>query len=897
MLSPRVLTSAKQASVYFEHDDYYVQGRQLAPSTWWGKGASRLRLQGEVDRRVFRELLTGRLPNGHEMRKGGIGIHRPGVDFTFSAPKSVSIAALVGGDERIFDAHDKAVTAALRYLEAKTPRVRIRSRGPARLETTDNVVVARFNHDSSRAADPQLHTHAVILNVTQRKDGAWRAVSNEELFRSWKVGGVIYRAELARSLRAFGYTIQRTHADGRFEIAGIDKEQLAAFSKRRAQIREHLEARGLEGPRAADHAARKTRERKQDLRRSELQRLWAEEARRIHLDFTRVRGSVRRSNPGLERQAAEAALDHAIAHLTERNVVASEKRIIEVALGFGVGEVRLQDLERALTRRLEGDDLVLAVSSRQKDPFARHYTTDAALAVEQDLVRLMKDSRQTVRPILEEHDLEQAMERIRIQSPYPISRGQEDAIRLALSTSDRLVGIQGYAGTGKTTGALLHVRTVAEAMGFDVRGFAPSAVAAEILSRDAGIKSSTIAKLLKRTNTAPSNKPELWIVDEVSMMGNETAHALLRLARQRGARLIWVGDRDQLPAIEAGRAFGLLLDHGLSVARIETIVRQKDPELRRAVKLTIGREHERAIESLKNRVVEVSDREARLRAVAGAFLEIPDAERRTALVVTPAHADRRRISAHIRAALREEGAISGPEMNAQILTNKNLTRAQRADAAHYEKGDIVRFGRTYNSLGVKKDQYLLIKDVDVASGRVVLVNPDGVFTVWDPKRAKKVEVYRPEKRCLAAGDKIRWTRNDNSLGRYNAELADVVDVDLGLARAQISVGGHIQTLHLDREQHWDHAYVSTVHAAQGRTADRVILHIDTGQGHLLGHESWYVGISRAKRQLQLFTDSSERLPLSITTPLEQDSAVEIVREAAARTLARAHAPRGLEIER
>lgn len=899
MLTPRLLVSAKQASVYFELDDYYVSDHQIAPSSWWGAGARRLGLKGEVDRQTFAELLTGRLPNGEVLRKGGAGTHRPGIDFTFSAPKSVSLAALVGGDDRILAAHERAVGAALQYIEDTAPRVRIRKGGSLRFETSDNLLVARFNHDSSRAADPQLHTHAVVLNVTQRQDGAWRAISNEELFRSVKAGGAIYRAELARELRRFGYQIDRTHADGRFEIGGISKEQIAAFSKRRAQIVEHLESRGLEGPVAAGVAARKTRERKQHLRRSVLRAEWNRTAEAVDLQFDRIRGPRVQMSHGVDRTAAEDALDHAIAHLTERKVVTSEKRIIEVALGYGMGLVRLRDLSRALEKRLERDDLVQAVATTQKDPFVRHYTTDAALATEQDLVRLMEGGRGRVAPIADATTLNRTLERIHADSPYPITRGQEAAIRLALSTKDQLIGIQGYAGTGKTSGALLHIRQTAQAAGFDVRGFAPSAAAAEVLSRDAGIPSMTLAKLLRRSRKhhEPSKKPQLWIVDEVSMMGNAAAHALLRLAKKRAARVIWVGDRDQLPAIEAGRAFGLLMDRGLAVARIDTIVRQKDPHLRRAVKMTIDREHRAAIGTLRSRIVEVRDRDQRLEAVATSYLQLPSAAQASTLVVTPSNEDRRHLNAEIRLGLRKAGHLRGPELPAQILITKNLTRAEKTDAAHYEVGDVVRFGRTYKKYGVTKDEYLVVKAINIPSGRITLSNDDGTERTWEPKRAKKIEVYSAEERSLCAGDRIRWTRNDNPLGRYNAELAEVLAVDCARGTARISVGGHIQTLDLRNQHHWEHAYVSTVHAAQGRTADRLILHLDTAQAQLIGHQSWYVGISRAKRHLELFTDDAERLPHAITRPLEQESALEIVREGAAREAARARLPRGFEIER
>ena len=874
MMTPRALESADQAATYFELDDYYVDGEQLSASAWFGKGADRLGLKGEVDRKTFASLLHGRLPNGVVIAKGGAGSHRPGVDLTFSAPKSVSLAALVGQDVRILAAHERAVTAALTYLEETASRSRSKKDGLLRLEQNDNLLVARFNHDSSRATDPQLHTHAVLLNVTHRRDGAWKALSNEEVFRSTKAAGAIYRAELARDLRELGYQVQRTHADGRFEIAGFSKETLDAFSRRRAQILEHMDRLGVSGPKAGDVAARATRDPKRDNRRAIMRADWKNRAASAGIDFGLIRAPRHRSPLGSGSLAAKEALAHAIEHLAERKVIASEKQLLQVALGIGIGRVRLGDLERALENRLRRGELMPAVSSRQKDPYARHYTTDRALAVEEDLIHLMKQSRDSVAPVLPPAALDRSVADILEQSPFPLTEGQETAIRLALSTPDRLIGIQGYAGTGKTSGALLHIRRLAQAAGYEVRGFAPSAAAAEVLEREAGISSMTLARLLHGSLLA-SKKPQLWIVDEVSMMGNETARALLHAAKQAKARVIWVGDRDQLPSIEAGRAFALLMEHGLSVAKIETIVRQRDPNLRRAVEHTIHREHDRAIALLEPRITEIPDRAERIHGIARAFLELSDAERRKTLVITPSNADRHKLNQLTRAGLQKQGVLSARQLDTTILVGRDLTKAAARDPAQYRAGDVIRFGRS-GDRRIDRGAYLSVLSADPSSPTLRLRAADGREIDWKPSRADRVEVYELERRALAAGDLIRWTRNDNDRGRYNAELAQVLSIQPEEQTAQVLVHGRVQTIELDRDRHWEHAYVSTVHAAQGRTADRLFLHLDTSQGHLLGHESWYVGISRARSELRIFTDDAAKLPPGIARSLEQESALEVL---------------------
>ena len=177
--------------------------------------------------------------------------------------------------------------------------------------------------------------------------------------------------------------------------------------------------------------------------------------------------------------------------------MASERQLIQIALSFGVGSIRHEDLDRALDRKIERGELVAGTSSKEKDPFVRQFTTDRALALERDLLDLVDKGRGRVSPIASSEQIERALQEIDRQSAHALTSGQSEAIRLALSTEDRVVGIQGYAGTGKTTGALLHIRRIAEAAGFEVRGFAPSAAAAEILQRDAGVASTTLARFLR----------------------------------------------------------------------------------------------------------------------------------------------------------------------------------------------------------------------------------------------------------------------------------------------------------------------------------------------------------------------------------------------------------------
>src|SRR5581483_6253512 len=219
MLTHHAIENAGRASHYFSaQDDYYSKE---GAGMWLGAGAERLGLRGAVDAAQFRSLLEGKLPGGRsipETFKDSRAAKRHGWDFTFSAPKSVSMQALVAGDQAVIEAHNKAVREAFALMQAHAA-ARRKSKGTSHRETTANLVAAAFQHELSRAKDPQLHTHVVVMNITERSDGQWRALANEEIFKRTKLLGAAYRASLARELQRLGYEIRLTDKEGAFELA------------------------------------------------------------------------------------------------------------------------------------------------------------------------------------------------------------------------------------------------------------------------------------------------------------------------------------------------------------------------------------------------------------------------------------------------------------------------------------------------------------------------------------------------------------------------------------------------------------------------------------------------------------------------------------------------------
>ncbi|MDE0051652.1 MAG: relaxase domain-containing protein, partial [Rhodospirillales bacterium] len=334
MLSIGALSSAAQGASYYERDGYYAKDdpEHREASAWAGRGAEELGLKGPVDADTFRQVLEGKVPDGSGRQLGKRGkdrgtpgsgeiVHRPGRDLTFSAPKSVSLAALVGGDRRIVEAHDRAVAATLAWVEKNAAETRMKDPETGRMARVGNqkIVAATFRHDTSRNLDPQLHTHAVLANMVKGEDGGtprsgkWRTMANEGLYARQKLIGMLYRNELAASLSRLGYGIEKTHADGRFEIAGVPRAAIEAFSTRRAEIEAAMAERELgssaANPRLAERAALMTRAAKRDIDRGELREVWQRQAVGLGVDAAAlVAGAAERSaSPGLEASAEPAA--------------------------------------------------------------------------------------------------------------------------------------------------------------------------------------------------------------------------------------------------------------------------------------------------------------------------------------------------------------------------------------------------------------------------------------------------------------------------------------------------------------------------------------------------------------------------------------------------------------
>ena len=936
---------------YFERDGYYAKNdpEHRRASFWHGRGAAALRLRGHVRPRRFEEVLAGYVPRTDlrlGRRRDGAHQHRPGLDITLSAPKSVSLEGLVFGERRVVRAHDEAVRETLDWVEAALFQTRGYDPATGRRprERADGMVAAGFRHLTSRSQDPQLHTHCVVANMTRNAEGQWRSLETTRLRRSEKLIGAYYRNALARRLHALGYAIAPTLV-GRipgFEIAGYDRALLDAFSGRRREILAHLQAHGLPyTAETAQMAALHTRRRKADIGLGVLMPQWRARAHELGLarsslvarpprpldpetgrrsprvrvappdlpaNVLRTRARVPalpdvRPDPALERWAPSPmrptapatlapepelgvleAVARAVAALEERTAVFAATEVQALALGHAPGRYTLAEIDTAIAELVRDGALVEGMR-RGAD---RAFVTDRALRSERRLLAMMREGRGAGRALADARAVDTHLHRSRLTD------GQRRAVGAMARSPDWLIGVQGHAGAGKTT--MLREANALPGMPF-VHGLAPSSAAARALARGAGIETRTLQWFLARHEDLSDTERladgidryagTVLVVDEASMVGTVQMERFLHIARALDvARVVLVGDTRQLRAVDAGQPFRVLQKGGMATTVMDEVLRQRDATLAAAVAHARAGHPELALRTLGERVQEAG-RETLPEAAARIWLALPDAARAETALLAPTHAVRREIHATVRAGLALEGALGGRTLAIERLVDRRLTRADTADIRSFAEGDTVVFHR--DAYGCRRDDVCTV--ARIGETEVELAHPDGTARRFRPSgnAARNLGVFDTETIDLRAGERIRWTRNRTAprarFGRrqapdlVNGDTAEVLSIDDRRVRLRTEHGAPLSLARADPQlRHLDHAYSTTVHAAQGRTARSVIAVLEAAG--LSDQTLLYVEMSRASDDFVLLTDDRAALAeVLVHRPGLDDSALEAIGEA------------------
>jgi conjugative relaxase-like TrwC/TraI family protein len=897
--------SAGQAETYYQQDynnkkENYYSERGEVNGNWSGRLAEEWGLTGEVTSEQFARLVAGQgprtseqlirfVPSRESVNNYGEEIttseHRAGWDATFSAPKSVSLAALVGDDERVRVAHRESVEKTLEVFEGY---LQARGGGNKPAITTGKMIAAQFEHTSARPdhetgyAAPQLHTHVVIMNMTKTEQGEIRSVQPLELYRSQQYATAIYRTHLAEQLQALGYQIEVDQRTGAPEIKGFSKEYLQESSPRREEVRkeaqemkERLEQEGAtvkEGAGLNQAAARTNRASKRydqaEMRRRalEMDARYDNQAKRSVREAIE-RGGSRFSQDDITKRAQEA-VTFAGDNATEREAVTDMRKVIADALRRNLGLTTYEAVASELRQRVERGEFVEIIRERRP----REATTQRMLEMERSNIQTMLDGQTQHAPIVG-NDARQTVDAIAERQQLRLNDNQRTAVEQILASRDQVIGLQGGAGTGKTT-ALSVLREAAEKEGYEVRGFAPTTRATKQLA-ESGIQSETLQKFIRRRPEAPEHHNRLFVLDESSLASTRNLHKFF--ARLEAFdKVLLVGDSRQHQAVEAGTPFEQFQKHGMATVQLSEIVRQRKPELKRTVEKLSAREMREAIDSLEQqgRIVEIVGTNQRLKAIANAYCENPE----NTLVVSPRNRERVQLNRLIHRQLQRDGKVGRDDHQMTVYVNRqDMTGTERTFANAYVPGeDIIRYNRASKVYDVKVGDYALVTAKNHKENEVTVHSENGRELTYNPQRLSGVSVYREANREFAEGDRIQFRAPFTEKRVANGELGTIAKIGDQDITVRLD-GGREVSFEPEKFRHLDHGYAVTSHSSQGTTVDRVLINADTSESRvLLNDRMGYVAVSRAREDAIIYTNSIEELRGALDRRVDKEMALEAV---------------------
>lgn len=846
-------------------EDYYTQGHEIV-GEWGGKGAARLGLVGTVERGAFSALCDNIDPStGKSLTPRTRDNRRIGYDINFHAPKSVSLVYALHQDEAILTAFREAVSSAMLLMEEEMKtRVRIGGRADDRL--TGNMVWGEFIHFTARPVegipDPHLHAHCFTFNATfDKEEDRWKAGQFGDLKADAPYFEAVFHADFANRLRELGYPIERK-AKG-WEIGGLRTSTLRKFSCRTTEIERLAREKGITDAKAKDKLGAQTRKRKsKDMGREELRRCWLE---RLAADEAEALGAIgRKRRSGIAsppERTRGAAYRHALAHAFERESAVPERKLDELALRHGVGSVLKADVE-AERKRLVSEKSLLAriVGDR------RLCTSASVLREEQAMLRIADAGKNTCRALVRP-GIAQASDKL--------TEEQRSAVDQVLQSRDRIILLRGRAGVGKTT-MMREVVGAIEQTGKKVFAFAPSAAASRGMLRDEGFREAdTVSKLLADTKLHESMCGQVIWIDEAGLVGTKSLCRVFHLAKELDVRVILTGDPAQHSSVERGDALRLLEERtGMKSPQVKAVQRQRG-SYREAVKaLSDGRVVEGFAKLDDLGAIRELPHDDRLLRMAEDYAAAVAAGK-SVLAISPTHAEGERVSAILREKLRDTNRL-GPvlgERRVESLRSLGWTEAERGDAKNYEEGIVVQFHRHSKHFGIGDRGVVAARDGDV----VVVKTARGESVPLNLKEADRFGVFESRELPVVEGELLRITQNGKShCGKHRLHNGTVhqmkgftPDGDLLLSNGWVVARGF---------GHLAHGYVSTSHASQGRTVDRVLIAEGRESLNAANRQQFYVSVSRGREIVTIYTEDKEALKRAVERSGQRLSATELMGE-------------------
>jgi conjugative relaxase-like TrwC/TraI family protein len=882
MIQSRVQFSLRNAREYFrEHlstGDYYSQGEKIA-GEWFGHGAEKLGLSGQVTEATFLALCEGQHPlTGQKLGQRmntvrdtngkSVANRRIFYDFTIAPPKSVSLVGLYQ-DVRILDLHREAVRRTMVELE-KLAQTRVRKSGQNEERTTGNLVTACFRHDTSRELDPHLHTHCVVFNATfDAKENRWKALQVEAMYKAQNFATNYYRHELSKGLRSLGYEIEN-HLRG-FEIKGVPQSLVSRFSKRRKQIDAETCKRIEAGERPQnvkdlreDIAHGKRRQKLKEATAERLRPGWRSQMQSDEVAALAKLSAISATQTGVSTKAdVGAIIAWADEHLFERRSVVAEHELLAAALERGRGEsFDLAELHAVITQR---GYVVEKTTNR--------LTSREVLRTELGIVIAAKDGR-----------CRHAAFNPCFVSSEKLSSEQKAAVGQILGSRDFITLFRGGAGTGKSF-TLKEVESGLIASGRPVVILAPQRQQVADLQAD-GLTAETLSRFLVAKQLP---KGGVVIVDEAGQIGGRQLHELIRVVQMNEGRLILSGDTRQHGAVPASDALRAIEKHaGLKPAVIAKIRRQ-DPALGESAReRTFIRSYRSAVKAAATGDIvgsfdrldllgcirtRAEDDDERREQLAQEYLAAIERKEKV-LVVAQTRAEVSAVNETIRDQLRARGKL-GTEETITAHQPVDMSEARKRDPRFYQPGQYACFIRSYGRYA-KNDLCEIVE----ANEHGLVLKKNGRRSTFSYRYASRIAVTAPVEMRVAPGDRLQLKFNGKSVEGSplnNGELVTVQKLRPDGSLAVEGTGGTRKTL-APTQRVFVRGYAVTSYGSQGKTVDTVLI-ADANNEAATNANQWYVSISRARKKVIVFTPDKTALREHIQRTGDRELALELKTQA------------------
>jgi conjugative relaxase-like TrwC/TraI family protein len=888
--------SAQGAQQYYYEKDPILNPDGKNENTFFhGKGAEALGLEqnAKIEKEQFERLCQGKHPrSGEQLIQSAIDPqakteHRAATDIPFSAPKSFSIAALGAGKKDIIDIHNSAVKETMNRLESEYAFARDSQGKPVH---TGNSVFVGATHSTSRANDPQIHTHVLTMNMTKRPDGKFVATHNDAIFRDQKYITSIYRAILSEKMVQAGYQL-----DSKGELIGIPKNLLENFSKRRVEIAKtekellkkgEIKSDGLRNKKATLESRP---EKDSKITDEQLKEKWDEECKKLgyskqglEKSFNEAQKLARteKEQAPTEKLTAQDYVKFAVKDAVLKKSVFSKTEVLREAAKLSYKDgIGMDRLEKAFQELNTGKEIV-TLKDHQNAQQRGGYSTKEQIQAEKEVVKMAQEGKGAVKPIMSKEEAEKAIKDYEIKKETVLTTGQKDAALNILTTTDRINLIAGHAGSGKTFAMdAVNASIVAHNAGTPIRAMGFTGKAAAELEAKTGIGTTTVDRaLIDIKKSTPDGNPKLWIIDEHSMLSSKKYHEIAKLGVLHNATIISVGDLKQKAAIEAGRPIHDIQDHaGLQPTKMSEILRQK-PEWYKEITTELSSvENQKGIDQQRaNRAVDFAffklDKLGKIQEVKNdASLKKETVKEylenyKGSLIVTSTNKDRSEYNSMIREKLKEKGEVGKEGQRFTCYESKTLGDTDKRLAHNYEPGNYISVDLGAKGLGVKSGVVAEITGRDLAKNTINITYAnrygDQKRTINVMRYGNSLSLYEKKNIEFAAGDKILFLKNSTE-----AHKREGINVKNGMTGIVKSIGGGRITAQVgQREITWNiqdyaymsHGYAMTTDKAQGSTESKVIMPSDTSKAgqHF---KQFYTGITRGEKDVKIITTSKESL--------------------------------------